>query len=515
MIAEFLGATLDIAYTLWFWAPGILAARLLGFRHPLDLLPLGFLISTAVATVVYSVAYPLVWSEFSVSLTRSLLAVISIVAVAMLRGRIRDLFLPATIALVITAISATVRNVFRLDGWMQQVDHFFTGWIATLMQTGDEGDLFTFVDVYKKGLAFPVVLGMGREGLLLAVMPLIILTLVVLATFRLTTIVLHGQDKRVVPFVLLAVLAVWASSPMFLGLSTYQHGHGMVSLAIAVAVRLVVAAVYRHNPTGNSRFDASSGLWSLAIGIFVATFVMGQSRIESFALAVLVVLPFLWSHQGEKTWTAFLPRLLAAVGGPLGFIVWFASIGTTPRDLSPAWAIFTIVLAGGIVAGGFFFLFPRLDVLARYSIPLIMVGGLIPYLLPLGGSRNNFAFLRLNTFYGEGYWGFTWWLIVAAMIFLLLDNKKTPRENLVLWLATVVILFTILVKAADGFGQRWGSIRDGWSDSVNRTLFHSFSLVYTVTVAAIVSIITRWGSRKPTGHPDALTQQDATSRQDP
>ena len=235
----------------------------------------------------------------------------------------------------------------------------------------------------------------------------------------------------------------------------------------------------------------------VAIGLFVATFVIAQSRIESFALGMLLVLPVLWQRPPAKSWRTFAPRVVAVIGGPLGFFAWFGSIQQMPIDFAPPAITFSLIFLAAIVGATALFFFPTLDFLARWGIPLVFAGALVSYLFPLFGSRNHFFFLRLNTFYGEGLWGYTWWFFLAAGIFLAIDRAKTPRENIVLWLAAVVVMLTILVKALDNFGKPGqGVIRDGWSDSVNRTLFHSFPLITAMGSVAVSRMLRRFGDEE-------------------
>lgn len=493
MIPEFIGAGLDLFYLLWFWLPGIVMAYRFGFRYFTDLLPIGFLLSSAVSTLVYSVTFALGLSSVSVPTTRVILLIGGLVAVATLLKSLKTLAMAGLWAATISAVAIVFRNILRLDGWMQQADHWLSGWIAELAQSGNDALMHSFVDVHKKGIAFPIVYGMGREGLFLAAIPTVILILIVMATYRLTATILTADSAKTRIWIFLGILALWLSTSMFLGFSTYQHGHGFVTLGVAIAGRLVITTLPRHNAHSTLQSAISDpSTWMVAIGLFVATFVMAQSRIESFALGMLLVLPFLWQRSPKKTWRAFLPRLLAVLGGPMGFLIWFGSIQAMPVDFAPPAVIFGVIFLVAIIGASSLFLVPGLNDVARWGIPLAFAGALISYLFPFFGSRNHFFFLRLNTFYGEGLWGYTWWFFLAAGIFLALDKTKTPRENLALWLGVVVVMFTILVKAIDNFGQAGqGVIRDGWSDSVNRTLFHAFSLVTAIGAVAVSRVLRR------------------------
>ena len=495
MTPEVIGAGLDFFYLLWLWVPGIVLSYRFGFRHPTDLLPIGFLLSTAVASLVYSVTHALGLSALAVPTTRALLLVSGLIALATLMKSVLPIATAALWASAIALFGVFLRNILRLDGWMQQADHWLTGWITVVIQADLGSDIYADDAVVKKGIAFPVIYGLGRQGLYLAAVPTVVLILIVLATYRLITTILTSNSARSRAWIFAGVMALWLSTSMFWGLSTYQHGHGLVALSVAVASRLVVSTLpdVTESPARRSQTRPPT-TWMVAGGLFLSTFVMAQSRIESFALGMLLVLPFLWQKPASKTWAVFAPRLVAILGGPIGFFVWFMSIDVAPVTFAPRAVIFAVVFGAAISAAVIFFYRPSLGYLARWGIPLVFAGALVAYLLPIFSSRNQLYFLQLNTFLGEGLWGYSWWFFLAAGIFLASDRQKTPRENLVLWLGIVAIMFTILVKSIDNFGQQGqGNIREGWSDSVNRTLFHSFGLVTAIGTVAISRTLRRFG----------------------
>ena len=495
MTGELIGAGLDVFYLLWLWVPGIVLTYRIGFRHPLDLLPIGFLLSTAVASLVYSVTYALGISALAVPTTRAILLVSGLIALATLLRSVIPIATAALWASAIALFGVFLRNIFRLDGWMQQADHWLTGWITVVIQAGLGSDIYADDEVVKKGIAFPVIYGLGRQGLYLAAVPTVALILIVLATFRLVTTILTSDTARGRAWIFAGVMALWVSTSMFWGFSTYQHGHGLVALSVGVASRLLVGTLPDITESSSRKgLMKAPTTWMVAAGIFVATFVMAQSRIESFALAMLLALPFLWQKPDSKTWGLLAPRLVAVLGGPIGFFVWFVSIDVAPVTFAPRAVIFAVVFGAAIGAAVILFYLPSLGNLARWGIPLVFTGGLVAYLLPFFGSRNQLYFLQLNTFLGEGLWGYSWWFFLAAGIFLASDRHRTPRENLVLWLGMVAVMFTILIKSIDNFGQQGqGNIREGWSDSVNRTLFHSLSLVTAIGAVAISRILRRFG----------------------
>lgn len=502
MMREIIGAGLDLSYLLWFWIPGILVTYRLGFRYVTDVLPIGFLFSSAVTTLTFAVVYPLGLSVYTVETARVILLIVGVLLLFMARRDITNLPVYGLWVTGISVFAIFSRNILRLDSWVQdQADHWLSGWLTLLIRLDNEIDIFAngpgifgTNEVIKKGIVFPLVHGMGREGLYLAAVPVIIFVLILMASYRLVGTVLTKESGKERAVAFGAMLLLWLSTPLFVGFTTFLHGHGFVALGVAVASRLVIDSLPATKTNSSSEEKTSQELspWTIGAGLFLATFVMSQSRIESFVLAVLVVLPFLSPKPFERTWKDFWPRLLAVLGGPIGFIVWFASIGRVPIEFASPGVMFLIVMLVAAITVAVLYFAPWVQHLARWAIPAVFVAALVPYLLPIGGTRNNFYFVWLNTFLGEGFWGYTWWFVLATFIVLALDRTKTPRQNLLLWLGIVVILFTLLVKAIDNIGQpSQGNIRDGWSDSVNRSLFHSIPLAIAVGSTALVRFFDR------------------------
>lgn len=494
MIQELFGATLDFVFILWVWIPGIAVAILLKIRHPLDAVSVGFLVTTLISTVTYSVTFTFGQSALWVATTRWVLLGIALMSLWFLRREIPQLLSPIAIASITSGVAVTIRNVFRLDGWMGDTDHLITLWVAELLQSGDEGPMWGHSATQKKGLTYPILLGLGRDGLFLQSISVVVLIVTLLASYRLTTIVV-GKHSASLTISFLLVVAMWATSPMFIGFAGYAHGHVVTALGVAVSGRLAIdggSAVAK--PTHRATLSDSLSAQTIGVGLFVSGFVIAQSRIEGFVLAVLVTLPFLWRAVGEGFVGDLLPRLVASLGGPMGFSAWFLSIGEVPVGL-PAWLVFFLVLISGPLLAIALYFFPFLRSRAKTIVPLIFLGGLIPYLFALAGSRNNLAPFLQNTFLGSGLWGIIWWVAIGLMVALGVSHGLNPRERYVLWLATVSLLFTVLVKALDLSGTGWGTIREGWSDSVNRTLFHSVPLVIAVMTLSLFRLLTRTTSR--------------------
>ena len=500
MIQEFLGAALDFSYLLWLWLPGVVFALLLGFRHFLDLVSIGVIVSAAVSSLVYLATYSLGLSTISIPVTRGVLLVLFLIGIFVLRKQLWSLVSASFVVAVVIAVSVILRNILRLDGWMGDTDHLITLWVAELMQGGDEGPIFEFSAAQKKGLIFPLLLGMGRSGLFLGAIPVVIFILVILTTVRIIQTVTEQRLSKPLIAGLAIVLFLWVSSPMFLGLSTYAHGHAIASLSVAVGARLVIDGVHTAPHESNLQVHTRipSG-WPFVIAVSAATFVLAQARIEAFVLAVLLVLPVLWREKVVGNGSDFLQRLIVSLSGPIGFTAWFTAIGANPPGGINPILFYSALFGGTITLAAILYVRPTLREIFIVGIPAAMMSGLFFYLLPIGGSRNNLAYLWNNLFEGLGYWGYTWWAVTLLVILLALSPQKSSRERLILWLAFVAILFTVLVKAFDGSLERWGSIRDGWSDSVNRTVFHTFSLVTAIAVIAVSRLVSKGngGKRMP------------------
>ena len=489
MTQELFGAALDSVYLLWWWVPGIVLVRVMGFRNAVDQLALGLILSAAISSVIYVGAFSLGSSELSLPITRGVFLALIVLGIIFLRRDLRSVLLASFIAGGISVVSVTLRNLLRLDGWMGDTDHLITLWVAEIIEASDEGPIFSHSATQKKGLIFPLLLGLGRSGLFLGAMPVVIFIVLLLATARLVHIATNQRWSTPLTVGFFLILLMWLSSPMFVGLSTYAHGHAIASLAVAVAVRFVVAGASSPIGTASTRAHLSESGWAIAIAISAASFVLAQTRIEAFLLALLISLPILWRERAISPRPDYLQRLTVALGGPIGFALWFAGVGSFPLGSINPGLFYAVLFGGTVIVTTVLFLWPGLRNVLMVGIPTVMISGLFFYLLPIGGSRNNLYYLWLNLFEGAGYWGYVWWVITILLVVFTLSPAKTSRERLLLWLTFVAILFTVLVKAFDGSLDRWGSIRDGWSDSVNRTIFHAYSMVTAVAVLLVSRLI--------------------------
>ena len=482
MIPELVGATFDTMYVLWLWVPGILLALLMQFRHPLDVLIIGFVISAAIAGLTYLVTYSFGLSTYSVPVTRVVLAVTVVISVFFLRRHVSMALAPLLISTAVTVSAVGLRNILRLDGWMGETDHIITLWVAEMMQAGDEGTMWTSSSAaFKKGLIFPVLLGLGRPGLLMPSIQVVIFALILVASYRLIQVTTRNQPSVLPAISFGLVLVAWVASPMFLGFPFYAHGHGIAALSGAVLARLVIDGVHR-TVSGADAVAARSGPtdWAYAVTIAITALVLAQSRIEAFVLSFLIVTPLLWQPRRQDAFEDLAQRVIISLGGVMGFSMWLLATGITPiRSLGP-WFLVSLLISA-VVAGtvALFFVSP-LRRIAHATLTISLVVALAVYLLPIGGSRNNVAPLWQNIFLGTGYWGYSWWFVLVGAVLLYLQRNSNSREQLLLWLAFVAVLFTFLAKALDESPEAWGIIRLGWSDSVNRSIFHALPLMTAV-----------------------------------
>lgn len=479
MIPELIGATFDTVYVLWLWVPGILLTLLLRFRHPLDVLIIGFVISAAIAGLTYLVTYSLGLSTYSVPVTRIVLAAIVVISVFFLRSHVIMALVPLLTAMAVTVSAVGLRNILRLDGWMGETDHIITLWVAEMMQAGDEGTMWTSSSAaFKKGLIFPVLLGLGRPGLLMPSIQVVIFALILVASYRLIQVTTRNQPSVLLAISFGLVLVAWVASPMFLGFPFYAHGHGMAALSAAVLARLVIDGVHR-TVSGADAVAARSGPtdWAYAVTIAATALVLAQSRIEAFVLSFLLVTPLLWQSRREDAFQDLAQRVIISLGGVMGFSMWLLATGIAPvRSLGP-WLLVSLLISAVVAGTVALFFVSGLRRIAQALLTFTLVALVIVYLVPLAGSRNNIAPLVQNIFFGTGYWGYSWGFVLVGTVLLYVLRNPGGREQLLLWLAIVALLFTFLAKALDESPETWGIIRLGWGDSVNRSIFHALPLM--------------------------------------
>lgn len=469
------GAAFDTAYMLWFWIPGVVWALAMGFRNWIDMLGLGFMVSTLTANLLFLATYALGQPEAFVGALRWVTALSLLASLLVVKRDALQLVIPVGAALALSSVGAIARNVFRLDGWLGEYDHVFTAFSSQLIQAGQLTDRVIDEAVYKKGLAFPVIMALGRDGLLLGSTPIVIFGLLIVVTYRLAQLVAPDKKQWLITTSWATVMVMWMSAQMFWGLPFYQHGHVMLALASGVCLLLVMH--FAEQPVVS---------WPMTAALAITSAVVTQSRFEAFVLAFFLTVPVLWSMRAKtSSWRGQFHSIAVSLAWPFSFSLWVVTLGNFPVDGVSVPLIVFLACAGALIAATVLYWLPVLrNVLIHLSwmVLLVLTTAYLLYARP--GGLDWVAF-SANTFEGEGAWGGFWWMPLAAVI-LLLVIRKTPQERLVFWLTVIFLLVTVLIKATDGItDERFGTIRIGWGDSVNRSLFHSFAPVTTLLVIAL------------------------------
>ena len=475
MSQDIIGAAYDGTYILLFWGPGLVAALLLGARRLSHAMPLGFLISAALMSVVYTATALIGIPEafWLVSRIVFAMALLSLLAVALIR-RASGLVENGLMMAGITAFAVIARNVLRLDVRPQYSDQFVIGWISSLMNSGLDPTVLGSVDYIKRSFIFPMTLAAGRDGTIAISVISITAILMIMATYHLVRVLTEKTDNKIRTVVFIAVVLLWATSSFFWAMFGYQNAHVLVALCVAVLLSSLFGFRQRNQSP-----------WLGPIGGFVAGFVIAQARIEAVALAFLLMVPLLFfSHR--RTINASRRYLVAFFGPPLGFFLWLITTDAFVFDYVPAPVVALIFVP-----------FIALLVFPRISRPLgkILVPGVIGILIALtiwylflvdGAERRRTQFF-VNTFLGDGMWGYGAW---AFLVIILITSlwKMSHRDALLLWVTAVAILFTIDVKVIDGLIEVGGipGFGRGWTDSTNRAFFHLFAPITAAMVTGII-----------------------------
>ena len=477
MTQDILGAAYDSVYIALFWGPGTLAALFLGARKISHALPLGFLLSAAVMSLVYTTcALANIHHLFpTVSKIVFAIALVGLGAVAVIK-RPHGLIANGVVMVVITVFAVITRNILRLDVRPQYSDQFVIGWISSLMDSGIDPTVLGAVNNIKRSFIFPLVLTAGRDGTITISLIPITAIVMIMATYHLIHALTPKTDARVRVAVFSAVVLLWATSSFFWGMFGYQNAHVLVALGVAVLLSSVFGFRQGHQTP-----------WLGPIGGFVAGFVIAQSRIEAAALALLLMVPLLFfSHR--RTLNASRRSLVPLLGPPTGFFLWLITTDAFVFDTIPA-PIVALIFVPIIVL----LVFPRISrPLGRILVPavfgILLALGILYFFVVEGGQSRRAQFF-VNTFLGDGMWGYGAWafLLIVAVTSLW---KMSHREALLVWVTAVAILFTIDVKIIDGLIEVGGipGFGRGWTDSTNRAFFHLFAPLTAVMVTGIIRV---------------------------
>lgn len=480
MSQDIIGAAYDGTYILLFWGPGLLAALLLGARRLSHAMPLGFLISAALMSVVYTATALIGIPEafWLVSKVVFTITLISLGGVALIR-RPSGVIENALVMSAITAVAVITRNVLRLDVRPQYSDQFVIGWISSLMNSGLDPAVLGSVDYIKRSFIFPMTLTAGRDGTItISVIPITAI-LMIMATYHLIRVLTEKTADKIRTLVFIGVMLLWATSSFFWAMFGYQNAHVLVALGVAV----LLSSVFGFR-------ERTQSPWLVPFGGFVAGFVIAQARIEAVALALLLMVPLLFfSHRHSIG--ASRRYLVAFFGPPLGFFLWLVTTDAFVFDYVPPAVVALIFVP-----------FIALIILPRISRPLgrVLVPGVIGILIALtiwylflvdGAERRRTQFF-VNTFLGDGMWGYGAW---AFLVIVLITSlwKMSHRDALLLWVTAVAILFTIDVKIIDGLIEVGGipGFGRGWTDSTNRAFFHLFAPITAVMVTGIIRALNK------------------------
>ena len=465
MSADLAGAILDFGYLIALWFPGILLARSIGHRSAWLSLTLGFLFSTVVIVVLFHLTALFQATENWWLISKIvLLVLLGVGAWNALRQRDLASLNPLGIAFVIASVAVIARNLFRMDGRLRGWDHFLVGWISSLAQSGHDPTHFGGSEYIKRGFAVPLLLAQGREGQLLLSITVVILLLALISTFQLATSI--GTKWNALGISLgIGLVILWLTTVIVWGMAFFLNGHALMALAVATLVAQVV-----HRDTSIARTALE------LVTVFVAGFIIASTRPEGVALAILLAFP-IFVRPALETSRQTAWRLVAIMGAPLGFVMWFMTTNFFALSTLATLIInITALIAVAIV-------FLSVQAKPDWHQMFVLIGGIILVvvaLLQLVGVPPRLGTLAVflsNSFLGTGLWGILPWVFVGVFIihaFVSTDN----RVNNLVTLTGFAVVFTVAVKIVDGLVVTGGisGLSLGWFDSVNRAFFHLIAL---------------------------------------
>lgn len=466
-------AVVDLFYLVLFWAPGTILASASGEKNKLMQPLMGFMISAALATLVFSLSGT---AEIMGTPVRHVFFIVVGLAGLFLSRRALPSLLRFGLVpvLVLSTVAVTSRNLLRLDGRPLASDQFLIGWIAHRLGEGLAPEAIGTTDLVKRGFAYPILLGFGADDRLLISMTTVIWMLAIIGAGALLLAVTGSQITLRHVFVGTIVFALWATSSLFLALAFYQNGHALTSLALTVLT--IYAVRYRKKRLSPELF---------AIAGLTSGFVLGQARPEGFILSLIVLIPIL-KYVNEEPMTRYLMGASAA-GGYLGFLIWMVTTSGFLFDIvsAPVASLPLVVLFSMLTWPNFFRWF--LELFPWLTLTILLLGTI--RLFSVNGNLVRLERFFANTFLGEGMWGTAPWVSLIGLIALAV-LRRDRGENLLFFTAAAGVLFIISAKLLDGnLADLVGGLGPGWGDSINRGIFHLWGPIFAGTVIGLEKIV--------------------------
>lgn len=426
-------------------AGGCSVAALAGIRSPLLLI--GFApLFLAIVSLVSLVATNILQARYS-ALSFSLAA--TVLGVALARFFLEAFFWQATSGLLIlVALASSTRWVPKFPERIGE-DPLLVALAALEVQDG------AAPSDARRGLAYPALLALGEDGIILGAMTPLISICVLLVTIHFATTGL-GVGPTVRLSAVTVAFALVFSAPIFGVVFTYMNSHGLLALCVAVAAGSSLSALKRLELQ-------SEHLVPLTVSVVVAT----ATRLEGAVMVGLAITPvFFLLQKPDQTWLKLAP---AYVGACLTSGVWLTHLvlgGSPLHYLSVPLAVLGVPLIGYIAPKYLQSL--RFAVRPSWISAVLVLGALASQLIPRGPENGirSLGAMAVNLIFGVSGWGLL--LVATVFAFFLLRGFRSrmfvTTVRMLFWGFLLVVLMKNLVDLP--------ATTQGFNDSISRSLLH-------------------------------------------
>lgn len=455
---------------------GVAAGLLLGVRQ---WIPLTFL-AVALSTVVRTWSAFAMWSLGMHHLITDAWIVASIALVVVggaLAWRHWRIALLATSALGAASVVALTTKYVLAIGERHHTDSANAIAVAVVGLGGEVDNLDPIAGSAKRGIAYPLMLGLGPEGRVLAGFTPLLFMMILLAVGWIAWQILRDTVRPQAFWIAVGSLGLFSLSvPIFRAAMFYLNAHILMGFAMVLLVGGLLLARQQRS------FSGLPLLLTLVGGVIGVT-----ARVEG----IVLVLALLVALVGQSWWSSSVERMrlfatLAIVG--ITFTWWLSSTNSPliERFGLTSWILVVLSLVGAALAAS-----PWIDRLRGALLPLfaaavvgVLLGGIAMSANPLAQVLAQWPNLGL----GRGGWATAAHVFIGSVV-LLGFFRRSLAYRWLLGISALMIVTILFSKGFDGGSFSVGFGREGFYDSVNRMWLHVMPTIMVMTIVGYAELL--------------------------
>lgn len=463
---------------------GIALGVLGGVRKAFPLAAIGLGIGVAIRVFSAFASWSIGRPDLAWELWMSLSAVGLLVGVALSWRLWREALLATSVFAGLSIAALSTKYIFDV-GERHHSDSADTVALSLVAIQREASDLSEIAGSFKRGIAYPLMLGLGPDGRILGgFTPLVLLMTLALCGWLVRSLT-HGRAPRAAFITSAVAMGLFSLSvPMFRVSLSYLNGHTLMGFGLLLMATGLL--IYRHEKA----LTREAALF-MAIGAAIGA----TARVEGIVLVLIMFAAIL--SESHLSGSSARSGLFGALGlGGLSVAWWLSSLNSPVLDrfgLSD-WALVVATLIGAGIASSSW-----LDPIRRFILPAATVVLLLLLARIVWQSGDPVGMVLAqwpNLGLGAGGWATAAHMFVGSVILLAFSNRS-PIYTRLLWITALIIGAILFTKSFDG-----GFGREGFYDSVNRMWLHSMPLVLTTTLLGYTELLGSVWRRKSV-HPDA------------